>query len=318
MSGPIIDAYAHVGMPRFVSVQDYIGVMDRGGIDRAVLCSFDSSPDLAAIHGAISQWSDRFRGLGVPLGRDKGEMEAAVRVQLAAGFSGIRLSDEDVRDRAWLLDIIAAHGAIAIVCGQVASADTARILLDYLEHKAEAVVIGGHFAGGGDPSAFTDGPVAALFHHPRFHVVFSRHGGFQASMIERWAEAIIKRTGWERILWGSEVPVLFWRNETIGSAMDWVKRLAPNTEERAAFFGGNAAKLYFSRPTPIAPFTMPFEPESRARSFPATILTSGLPIEQSIAGRLLHAWLAEGGEEGLGNYIEKLIDRSLKTDGRNG
>ena len=317
MSGPVIDAYAHVGMPRFVSVPDYLGVMERGRIDRAVLCSFDSSPDLAAIHSAISQWPERFRGLGVPLGRDRGEMEAAVHAQLAAGFSGIRLSDEDVRERSWLLDIIVSHHAIAIVCGQVASADSARPLLEHLERNVEAIVIGGHFAGGGDPSALADGPVAALFRHPRFHVVFSRHGGFQASVIERWAEAIVSNTGWARILWGSEVPVLFWRNETIGSAMDWVDRLAPNADERAAFFGGNAAKLYFSRPAATAPLTMPFEPESRARDFPATILASGLPIEQPIAGRLVHAWLADGGEGGLGSYIEKLLDRSLPADGHN-
>lgn len=314
MSGAVIDAYAHVGMPRFVSVPDYIGVMDRGGIDRAVLCSFDSSPDLAAIHGAMSRWPERFRGLGVPLGIDRAEIEAAVLAQVAAGFSGIRLSDEDVRERAWLLDIIAAHGAIAIVCGQVASVDNARILLQHLERNAEAIAIGGHFAGGGDPSAISIGPVAELFRHPRFHVVFSRHGGFQASMIEHWAEAIVAHTGWERILWGSEVPVLFWRDETIGSAMGWVDRLAPTAEERAAFFGGNAARLYFSRSATIARLIMPFEPESRARSFPATILASGLPIEQSLAGRLVHAWLAEGGEGGFGNYIEKLIDRSLQTD----
>ncbi len=317
MSAPVIDAYAHVGMPRFVSVPDYLGVMERGRIDRAVLCSFDSSPDLAAIHGAISRWPEKFRGLGIPLGRDKNEMETAVSAQLAAGFSGIRLSDEDVRERSWLLDIIAAHRAVAIVCGQVASADNARILLDHLERNSEAIVVGGHFAGGGDPSVLADGPVAALFRHPRFHVVFSRHGGFQASAIERWAEAIVAHTGWGRILWGSEVPVLFWRNETIGSAMSWMDRLAPDADERIAVFGGNAAELYFSRPAISAPLSMPFEPESRARSFPATILASGLPIDQSIAGRLVHAWLAEGGEGGLGNYIEKLIDRGVQADGSN-
>jgi predicted TIM-barrel fold metal-dependent hydrolase len=314
MSGPVIDAYAHVGMPRFLSVPDYLGVMERGRIDRAVLCSFDSSPDLTAIHDAISRWPERFRGLGVPLGKDRGEIEAAVHAQLSAGFSGLRLSDEDVRQRAWLLDIIAEHDAIAVVCGQLSLAACARPLLDHLERNAKAIVIGGHFAGGGEVSALADGPVATLFQHPRFHVVFSRHGGFSAAAIERWAEAVIARTGWDRILWGSEVPLLFWRNETISSAIGWIDRLSPNAEERAAFLGGNAEKLYFDRAAVAAPLNLPFEPQTRARSFPATILASGLPIEQSTAGRLVHAWLEAGGEGGLGSYIEQLIDRGLQAD----
>jgi predicted TIM-barrel fold metal-dependent hydrolase len=315
MSEPITDAYAHVGLPRFVSLSDYLAVMAQGGIERAVLCSFDSSPDLAAIHGAVSHAPDKFRGLGVPLGRDRQEMEAAVRAQLAAGFSGIRLSDEDVRERGWLLDLIAAHDAISIVCGQVASVDCARRLSDHLEHKSTAIVVAGHFAGGGDPSALGDGPIAALFRHPRFHVVFSRHGGFQPQSIERWAEAIVAQTGWTRILWGSEVPVLFWRNETIASAIGWIDRLAPTAQERASFFGGNATKLYFGHTVTTAPLSMPFEPQTRARSFPATILASGLPIAQDTAGRLVHAWLADGGKDAVGSYIEKLIERGLKSGG---
>lgn len=317
MSGPVIDAYAHVGMPRFVTIDDYLGVMARSGIDRAVLCSFDSSPDLAAIHGAISRWPEKFRGLGVPLGNDRQEMEAATRAQLAAGFSGLRLSDADVRERPWLLDIIASYGAVAIVCGQVTSPDCARLLLENLERNPQAIVIGGHFAGGGEPSILAGGAVGALLSHPRFHVVFSRHGGFSAEAIAGWAEAVVAHTGWQRILWGSEVPVLFWRNETIASAMSWVDRLSPAAEERAAFFGGNAARLYFGRDTSTAPLTLPFEPQMRARPFPATILASGLPIEQSVAGRLVHAWLSAGGEGGLGTYIERLLDGSLPADGHN-
>ncbi|MDE1992175.1 MAG: amidohydrolase family protein [Rhizobiaceae bacterium] len=313
MSGrpSIIDAYAHVGMPRFQSVEDYQAEMARAGIGRAVLCSFDSSPDLLAIHAAISRAPETYRGLGVPLGRDRAEMEAAVHAQLAAGLSGLRLTDEDVVERPWLLDALAAADRIAIVCGQPSSERTARALLANFERNPDAVVIGGHFAGVGDPKLLAGGPAAELFAHPRFHVVFSRHGGFAGAAVLAWAEAVVAKTGWQRILWGSESPLIYWRTETMADAIGWVDRLSPTEEERTAFHGGNTDRLYFSRPVTVAPLDLPFDPFSRARSFPATILANGLPMDQAIAGRLVHAWLAEGGKGNLGAFMERLLDRSL-------
>jgi len=307
----LIDAYAHVGLPRFQSVGDYEGVMARAGIGRAVLCSFDSSPDLAAIHTAISRSPDKFRGLGVPLGNNRAEMEAAVRAQLAAGFSGLRLTDEDVIERPWLLDILAAEGRIAIVCGRPSADQSARALLANFERNPDAIVIGGHFAGVDNPRILAYGPAAMLFAHPRFHVVFSRHGGFPSAAVLAWAEAVVARTGWSRILWGSEAPVMFWRGEAMPEAIDWVERLAPTSGERAAFHGGNAARLYFSQPTAIAPLVLPFDPRTRARSFPATLWANGLPVDQVLAGRMIHAWLAAGGEGNLGAFMEKLLDDHL-------
>jgi hypothetical protein len=307
----LIDAYAHVGMPRFQSVADYEGVMVRAGIGRAVLCSFDSSPDLAAIHTAISRSPDKFRGLGVPLGKDREEMETVIRAQLAAGFSGLRLTDEDVVERSWLLDVLAAEGRIAIVCGQPSSDSTARALLANFERNPNAIVIGGHFAGVDNPRILAYGPAAMLFAHPHFHVVFSRHGGFPAAAVLTWAEAVVARTGWSRILWGSEAPVMFWRTETMPEAIDWVERLSPTSEERAAFHGGNAARLYFSQPAAIAPLVLPFDPRTRARSFPTTLWANGLPVDQALAGRMVHAWLAAGGKGNLGTFVEKLLDDVL-------
>jgi hypothetical protein len=307
----IIDAYAHVGLPRFQSVEDYQGVMLRANIGRAVLCSFDSSPDFSAIHMALTLWPERFRGLGVPLGSDRAEVEDAARAQLVAGFSGLRLTDADVIERGWLLDVLAEHRGIAVVCGQVSAAGCATAILAGLERNQDLIVIGGHFAGVDDPGVLQDGPAAALFAHPRFFVVFSRHGGFPAPTVTAWAEAVVAHIGWNRILWGSEAPVLFWRNETTVEAMAWVNRLSPTNEERAAFFGGTAAGLYFGAKPILAPLRLPFETKDRARAFAATMWTRGMPVDQAIAGRLVHAWLASGGEGSLGSYLEALLDRSL-------
>jgi hypothetical protein len=307
-----IDAYAHVGSPRFLRIDDYRHLMQAADIDRAVLCAFDSSPDLAGIHAALCRWPETFRGLGVPIGHGRDEIEAACRAQLAAGFSGLRLSDADVTERPWLLNILA--GSIAVVCGRVATPACARALVAHLERHADAIVIGGHFAGFDQPAALEDASVAVLFGHPRFHVVFSRQGAVDAPMARAWAEAVLARTGWTRVMWGSEVPVLFWRNETIAVAMAWIDQLEPTANERAGFFGGTAQALYFRTPPPLVELHMPFDPWNRARAFPATLWSRGLPVEQSLAGQLVAAWLAAGLQGTLGEYAEQLLAAAMPTD----
>jgi predicted TIM-barrel fold metal-dependent hydrolase len=307
----LIDAYAHVGLPRFVTLDDYRGIMERGGIDRAVLCSFDSSPDLTAIHEALSRWPEQFRGIGVPLGRDRSEMQRACEAQFAAGFSGLRLSDADVVERPWLFDVVAAARGFAIVCGQVARPGSARAILGALDRHAGLRVIGGHFAGIDNPAAMDEAPVARLFEHGRFHVVFSRQGAVPDSTILPWAEAIIARTGWDRIMWGSETPILFWRNETMQAAIDWIGRLGPTASQHEAFRAGNALRFHFGEPVPVSPLALPIEPSERARPFPAGTFARGLPLRQDVAGRLVHAWLSEGGEGDLASFTERLLDRVL-------
>jgi hypothetical protein len=238
-------------------------------------------------------------------------MEAAAEAQLAAGFSGLRLSDGDVTERGFLLDILARRGRIAIVCGRPSGAGTARVLLAHLERNPEAVVIGGHFAGAGDPRLLEGGVVAELFAHPRFHVVFSRHGGWPEATIRPWAQALVEIVGWSRLMWGSEAPVLYWRNETLASAIGWVEGFRPTPEQRARFFSGNASALYFARPVEAAPLRMPFEPRERSRVIPATMWANALPVEQALAGRLVSAWLASGGEGTLGQYLETVLDQAL-------
>ncbi|MGW5366321.1 amidohydrolase family protein [Actinopolymorpha pittospori] len=309
---PLVDAYAHVGLPRFQHIDDYRFVMAADGIDQAVLCLFDSCPDVAGVHAAVHRWPDTFRVLGVPLGADDKEREAGIEAQLDAGFSGIRFADSDVLERPWLLDLVAARGRVGIVCGRPSAPEIARELLAVLERHPGAHLVGGHFAGAADPRVLTEpGPVADLFAQPRFSVVFSRHGGYPAGVIGDWARALVATCGWERLLWGSEAPVLFWRNETVTTALSWVDQLEPTAEERAAFFGGNTRRLYFGEPVHPADLRMPFDVWERARPIPAGVWASGLPVEQSIAGRLVQSWLRSGGQGTLGEYAQTVLDQAL-------
>ena len=232
----VVDAYAHVGLPRFVSVDQYRKLMAKEGIARATLCSFDSSPDLQAIHDAFSAEPGRFRGIGVRLGRDRSEVEAACRAQLEAGFSGLRLMDADVVDRPWLLDMLGAASGLAIVCGQVGRPACARACLAALDRNENLSIIGGHFAGIDQPSALGDSDVVALIPAPAFsRYLFRRQGAVPDTTVVAWAQELLHHTGWTRVMWGSEVPILFWRNETLQQAVSWVERLDPSPEERGAF-----------------------------------------------------------------------------------
>lgn len=308
---PVIDAYAHVGLPRFQTVEDYEQLMAQAGIDRAVLSSFDSSPDLAAVHDALTRAPDRYRGIGVPLGSDEAEMRAAIDAQLAAGFSGLRLTDGDIRDRPWILDMLARERRLAIVVGNVSSPECAAALARCLGRHPDMTIIGGHFAGIADPTVLKAEAVADLFSHPRFFVVFSRQGAWPRATVKAWAEAVLAKTGWDRVLWGSEAPVLLWRNETIADAIGWVDTLAPSLEQKAAFLGENARALFFDDPVSAGPLDLPFDPAERRVEIPATMWARALPIEQSIAGRLVHDWYAAGAKGALGEHLESLLDQIL-------
>ena len=310
----MIDAYAHVGLPRFMSLADYRGVMARAGIARAVLCSFDSSPDLGALHDAVTHEPGTFRAVGVPLGRDRAELETAAAAQLDAGFSGLRLTEADVADRPWLLDALGRAGAVALVVGAVSSPVCAAALLRNLDRYSALSVVGGHFAGAGNPALLDAGPAAALFAHPRFHVQFSRQGGWPAQFIQRWAEAVLARTGWDRVLWGTEAPVLFWRNETAEGALAWLDTLKPSPAERTAATETNAARLYFHAQPTTGPLHLPFNPVERSRPIPAVLSANGWAIDQALAGRLVHDWLAASGKGTLGDHVAALLARTVKPE----
>jgi hypothetical protein len=311
----IVDAYAHVGLPRFQSLADYELRMRSGGIAAAVLCSFDSSPDLTAIHDGMARPDGRFRGIGVPLGNDHDELAASVTGQLAAGFSGIRLSGTDIAERSWLLGLIAGHGRIPLVCANAGDPASATVLNDHLDRCPDSRLVLGHFGGLPEPAALRSGPVSELFARPQVSVIFSRQGGYPADRILPAAERLIEVCGWQRVLWGSESPVLTWRNETLGSALAWVETLAPTAEQRRDFLGGNARRLFFDSRPDVQPLDLPFDPADRAQVIPATIFANGLGLDQRTVGALVHAWLADGEPGTFADYAGGLIDRALKGRG---
>ncbi len=245
---PVIDFYAHVSLPRFLSVEDCLRLMDLHGVEAAVLSTAETCPDIQELSRAITSYPDRFRAVGMPLGRDDAAIRDNVAAQLDSGFSGIRLPATLIARTPEILDMVGQAGKFAIVVGECGLRPAATELADFLDRYPDSFVVAGHFGGPTDPALLSaDAAVARLFDHPSLHVAFTRHRALGHLPVEAWARALLARIGWSRVLWGSEWPVALWRNESYRETLDWALRFAPSDAELAAFRYGNARRLLFDR-----------------------------------------------------------------------
>ncbi len=251
----IINSYAHIELPRFITVEQLLHVMDAHGVERAIVAGADTCPDLLEVSRAVVEHGDRFRAVGVPLGNSEKEIRASIQHQAESGFLGIRIFDRMLVHYPDLLDWMGELGLTPWVVGSPALEPAAQLLVDFLKRYPGMKVVAPHFAGGGDPGIFSiPGPVKELFDHPNFLVIFSRHGAFESNQIRRWAQVMIDRVGWERILFGSEFPVCLWRNEGYQSTLDWVFSLDCefSRDQVNNFFGRNALRLFGEKPEKTA------------------------------------------------------------------
>lgn len=314
----MIDGYAHLGLPRFWAAADYRSVMRAMGITGALVCPFDSCPDIAECHRAMEEEPEVFRGFGLPLGASPTEVEAMVLAQLEAGFDGVRIGERQLAAQPWALDALGREGGVAMVVGSHGLATVAATLLDFLDRWPTALVIAPHFAGPTDPSVLLKaGPVGTLFAHARFLVVFSRQGIFPEPLIAQWAEALVQTCGWERLMWGSEAPIPFWRDESVAATPRWIERLAPDPAERAGFHDGVARRAVFARTRrPVQPLRLPIDPWRCEVPTPAPMFPFGLSVDTALPGRMVHAWLAAGGEQAgpLSAFVSRLIERGLAAE----
>jgi predicted TIM-barrel fold metal-dependent hydrolase len=305
---PIIDFYAHVSTPRFLSVEDCLRLMDTHDIEAAVLSTAETCPDVHELSRAIRQHPNRFRSVGMPLGADVKAICDNIRAQLDSGFSGIRLPAPVIARNPEVLDIIGQAGKFAIVVGESGLRVAATEIADFLDRYPNSFVVAGHFGGPADPALLTEDPsVARLFTHRSLYVAFTRHGAMSQLPVDEWAKALLARIGWGRVLWGSEWPVALWRNETYRSTLDWALRFASTDENIEAFRYGNAKRLLFENgpvmATPLAAAVdlMPFRRMADVWLFPPSLDVS----EQRHSG-IYRAYIAWGGES-RGAYDEFIV-----------
>jgi hypothetical protein len=319
---PVIDAYCHVGMPRFGSGEDAWAVLaderssGQSRVERAVFVLGPRIPDYATLFRAIWEYGEQVRGIGIPFGDTREQVLESVLLQLRAGVLGLRIEPQPLLAEPDLLKLLGdwtssdGRPRWCYAIGAVSTPELSRTLLNWLERYPEVRVAAPHFLSPellliGDEQR--EGIVLELLSHPRFFPIFSRHGGvgsrrpYPHEDLLPWVEQVIALTGWDRILWGSEYPVFFWRDETLGSCQGWLSALmGPLTpKQRTGYLGGNAARAIFEAAAPPQErVTIPawieaqFEQELARPDRPVPLFPGGLNLPMTVYATVHHRYVA--------------------------
>lgn len=280
----MIDAYCHIGLPRFSSARDVLTTFDLFGIDRGVVVLGPQVPDYEALITAQSLAPDRIRTIGIPFGQNETQQREVVDLQIKAGVSGLRVQPEELFRAPWLLDVLGRHGLWLYMINWVDHPTLYQPLLDWLIQYPNAHLGAPHFL---QPNPLPE-PAKELLKHPRVFPIFSRHGGvgsrepYPHEDLRSWVESVVQITGLERVMWGSEYPVFYWRSETMPACRDWLANLLPaiSPQARNAYLGGNAARLFFNNPAPLSqPVTYPGWVNEQFQTKRSVPLFQGAPFE---------------------------------------
>lgn len=302
----VIDAWGHVSLPRFLSADDYIRVLDANHAEAAVVGTALTCPDLMELSRAAVQYPGRLRSIGLALGRSPAERLDFISAQLDAGFTGIRLPAPLIAAEPQILDVVGRAGGAAYVEGNDGYLVAARVLLDFMDRYPDAVTCGTHFAGPTDTAIFArEDRVRRLFQHPRFFVIFSRQGHMDPVILKPWTLALIEQTGWDRVMYGSEYPVALWRDESFQSTQGWIDTvgLTPTAGQRSRFFYGNAHQLFFAQTRAAHLIAARWERRDLKSNAPVWLFEkNGIDLPEEAHRRIMVSYLAGGGNPKLGSY----------------
>jgi predicted TIM-barrel fold metal-dependent hydrolase len=302
----IIDAWGHVSLPRFLSAEEFLAIMDANGVEAAIVGTAATCPDLRELSRAALEYGDRLRAIGMPMGRTPQERIDCVTAQMECGFAGIRLQAELIAKEPELLDIVGKAGGTPYLEGSEGYRVGAARLLEFLERYPDCVVAATHFAGPTGPAIFSkEESVARLFRHPRFLVIFSRQGYMDQDMLRVWTRAVVELTGWERIMYGSEFPVALWRDETYRSTQGWIDAagLKPSSAERNKFSYENAHRHFFTERRPARLIDAKWSRTDWKTDAPVWLFQKrGVDLPEEVHRKILRAYLAKGGDARLGSY----------------
>jgi len=257
----MIDAYAHMGISRFGTLDEAIAFFDAKGIEKAVLSLGPQVPDYRAMFEATQKYPQRLRVIGIPFGDTKEKIHDFIQYQLDGGAQGIRMQPNETGAHPEILEQIGEKGRWIYATGPILDDTLAKTYLDWLNKYPESKIGAPHFLS---PVPLPDGmtTVYALLEHPRFFAIFSRHGAMGSKEVyphadyRPWIEQVAQYLSWDRICWGSEYPVFLWRNESPPLLFDWLRTLFPDIDEdtNAAFYQANAERIIFQDDAPEAQF----------------------------------------------------------------
>ncbi len=321
----------HTGGPRFGSGEEAAAEMTRFGIEKANLVLPPGMPDFEALETCRQTHGANVRLIGVPAGETEEQRGELTDWQIRFGISGLRLMPFEWQPNRRSAEALGEAGRWLFFINPY-DPDSQRALLDWLERYPQGKIAAPHFIRPGAPADVI--PDYALFAellgHPRFCAIFSRHGECGAAGkyphedLRPWVEGVIELTGWDRVCWGSEYPVLYWRDETIPQAAKWLETLLEPLDPalKHNFLSGNAQRFFFDEPAPTAEVSADSAPDW-SREWVAgggansPVVRRGIKLSAQSQRILMSRYLRLGGPEEerplFSQFIAGELDRLLTS-----
>lgn len=315
---PLIDSLANIGLPRYLSAQEFLRAMDEYQVEAAVVSATPACADLGELSRAAVRYPDRFRIVGAPMGSSPAERRASVAAQLEAGFLGIQLGTARIAEEPELLNPIGDAGAAVFIAASSGLEIVAVALLGFLSRYPRSHVCAPAFGAIGEcASRGSDSPAHGLLLHDRFLAVLAGQGSFDSELVKAQARAVIDTIGWERALWGSDFPQSLWRGESYMSTTVWIDKagLEPTDSERASFFSENARRYFFAK---RARATKPLPARGREdrfalREMPVSLFPNDpIDLPEDAQHTLLAAYLDRSGPGTYRDFIAEQLVSAAK------
>ena len=325
----VIDAYAHIGYPRFGTPEELCAIWRQWRITKGCIALPPGMPDFDGLARARGALGERVRLFGIPFGADARSRVELAELQIRFGISGMRLAPSEMLSNPDLLSILGEAGRCLMAIGIHDHAALTRTMIDWLQRYPAGTIAAPHFLRPGpidgnecsravaDPGAFRE-----LLRHPRMHAIFSRHGGvsvlaYPHDDLRPWIDDVLPLLGWDRVMWGSEIPVVYHRDEQVDSAQGWLASLGIPMDPRdeAGYLGGNADRLFFASSPPHEDVTFPAWVAGGLRAFieanePVPVVRSRpLDVPLDVHGRLMSAYLSYQADHPQARFQDWLVGR---------
>ena len=254
-NGQLVDAYAHIGVPRFGSLENLSKYFERLNIKQGVLALGPGLPDFESIIKAKDKFGNDIRFMGIPFGETEKQRLELGELQISMGISGMRLMPFEIEPNKELIGRLGEEGLWLFAINPYNSMEMTAYLLDWLERYPKGRIASPHFLIPETIEKRTEDKVLfkELLKHPRFHAILSRHGGVESNMpyphvdLKPWVEEIVELVTWKRLMWGGEFPIFYERGEQPENVRDWMLNLGieMSEENKQNFYCDNALKLLF-------------------------------------------------------------------------
>lgn len=249
----LIDAYSHCGVSKYEPIEQVAAVLDACGVSRAVLVQHLGEFDNSYIGGIALAEPQRFAGVCLIDHAAPDAVDTLASLARSGGFKGVRLTSEACLAAPHILRAASDLGLVVVLYAPDGVAGAVEWLAPFLEtHPATRLVV--THLGKPDLSAAPEFPEERnTFRLAEYPGVFYQVSGmkmycpFPHSPLYGLIEQALRHFGPERLLWGSNYPV-------VGNADDYRADLNLVLEGGlplpadaiAAVAGDNARRLWFA------------------------------------------------------------------------